>query len=235
MTKTTKAMSHLAIVLSAVLSSAAFADVPNAPHLTTTGYGEVITKPDMAEFSVQVIETAMTAEQAKQSVDKVVESYLQSLADLNVNKENISSSNLYLTPQYHYPDKGKPELIGYQASRNITVTVDDIANLNRYLDLALSHGINQVDKIQLKVRDEAKYQAQARQAAIDDAVNKATALAKGFGQHLDGVWSINYNSSNTQPVLMRSMSASAQFKAADSYQDSTLVIRDRVDVSYKLK
>lgn len=235
MVKTAKVMSYVALGLSGVLSTAAWAESSSFPSLSTTGYGEVIAKPDMAEFSVQVVETTMTAEQAKQSVDNVVDGYLKSLSDINVKPDNINSSNLYISPQYHYPEKGKPELIGYRATRTIKVTVDDLGNLNQYLDLALSSGINQVDQIKLKVRDEAKYQEQARQAAIKDATSKAASLAKGFGQKLGSVWSIQYDTPNTQPVLMSPMAATAKFKAADSYQDSTLVINDRVNVSYKLQ
>ncbi|NAX20035.1 oxidative stress defense protein [Vibrio sp. V39_P1S14PM300] len=230
-----KMVSRFVLVISGLFSAAALAEAPGFPHLVTTGYGEIVAKPDMAEFSVRVVESTMTAEQAKQAVDKTVDSYLKSLADLGVKPESISSSNLYLAPQYHYPKSGKPELVGYRASRNITVTVDDLANLNQYLDLALSDGVNQVDQIKLKVRDESKYQAQARQAAIKDAMNKAASLAQGFDKKLGDIWRIDYNTPNVQPVLMRSLAMDSARKESNSYQDSTLVIHDRVDVIYKLK
>ncbi|KOO11730.1 hypothetical protein AKJ18_27620, partial [Vibrio xuii] len=103
--------------------------------------------PDMAEFSVRVVETTMTAEQAKESVDKVVSDFLSQLKKQGVHADNINSSNLYLSPQYHYPKDGKPELVGYRASRTVSVTVNDLKNLNQYLDTALNAGINQVDNI----------------------------------------------------------------------------------------
>ncbi|MFA0279952.1 SIMPL domain-containing protein, partial [Vibrio sp. 10N.222.55.F8] len=71
---------------------------------------------------------------------------------------SVHSSNLYLSPQYHYPKDGKPELVGYRASRNVTVQVNELANLNEYMDIAIGQGINQIDNIQLQVRDQAKYQ-----------------------------------------------------------------------------
>lgn len=42
------------------------------PHISTSGYGEVTAVPDMAEFSVKVVESTMNAEQAKAAVDKAV-------------------------------------------------------------------------------------------------------------------------------------------------------------------
>ncbi|MEZ9233729.1 oxidative stress defense protein [Vibrio amylolyticus] len=224
----------LTLVLSSLVSLSALANTPNFPHLVTTGYGEVTATPDMAEFTVKVVESTMNAEQAKQMVDNVVNGFITQLKEEGVTAASINSSNLYLTPQYHYPKKGKPELVGYRASRTMTVKVDDLANLNKYLDIALSEGINQVDTIRLKVKDEAKYQEQARMAAIKDANAKAKSFAEGFGQELGSVWRIDYNLPNSQPVLMRSMAMDAKTENL-GYQDSTLVIRDRVDVIYRLR
>lgn len=180
-------------------SVSVLADVPEFAHVTTTGYGEVVATPDMATFSVKVVDTTMTAEQAKQSVDKTVEDFLQYLSDAGLSKDNITSSNLYLAPQYHYPKSGKAELVGYRASRSINVTVTDLADLNQYLDMALKAGINQVDNIQLKVSNQAEYQQKARMAAIKDAREKAASLASGFDKKLGGIWQINYNQMHVQP------------------------------------
>ncbi|MDW1975493.1 oxidative stress defense protein [Vibrio sp. Vb1980] len=215
-------------------SASVLANTPEFAHVTTTGYGEVTATPDMATFSVKVVDTTMTAEQAKLSVDKTVEEFLKSLSDAGLSKDNITSSNLYLAPQYHYPKSGKAELVGYRASRSIDVTVTDLKNLNQYLDMALEAGINQVDNIQLKVSNQAEYQQKARMAAIKDAREKAGSLATGFEKKLGDVWQINYRQMHVQPVLMRSMAMDSK-EGANSYQDSTMIIRDQVDVIYKLK
>ncbi|HHX8511072.1 TPA: oxidative stress defense protein [Vibrio diabolicus] len=215
-------------------SASVLANSPEFAHVTTTGYGEVIATPDMATFSVKVVDTTMTAEQAKQSVDKTVEQFLKNLSDAGLSKDNVTSSNLYLAPQYHYPKSGKAELVGYRASRSIDVTVTDLQNLNQYLDMALEAGINQVDNIQLKVSNQAEYQQKARMAAIQDAREKAASLATGFEKKLGDVWQINYRQMHVQPVLMRSMAMDSK-EGANSYQDSTMIIRDQVDVIYKLK
>ncbi|MBW3694074.1 oxidative stress defense protein [Vibrio sp. T187] len=221
------------IALVSTFSFNAFADAPNFPHISTTGYGEVVATPDMATFSVKVVESTMTAEQAKATVDNVVSSFLTKLNSAGVDSSNINSSNLYLAPQYHYPKAGKPELVGYRASRNVTVQVDDLSKLNQYLDVALSEGINQIENIQLQVKDQAKYQQQARSEAIKDANQKAKSLAEGFDRELGQVWRIDYNVQSVQPVLMRSMAMDARTEAS-TYQDSTIRIRDRVDVIYQL-
>ncbi|MET2900932.1 oxidative stress defense protein [Vibrio rotiferianus] len=229
-----KLSSYLLASALSLTSLSVFANVPEFAHVTTTGYGEVVATPDMATFSVKVVDTTMTAEQAKQSVDKSVDEFLKKLSDAGLSKDNVTSSNLYLAPQYHYPKSGKAELVGYRASRSINVNVSDLANLNKYLDMALESGINQVDNIQLKVSNQAEYQQKARMAAIKDAKEKAASLAVGFEKKLGDVWQISYNQMNGQPILMRSMAMDAK-QSSNSYQDSTLVIRDQVDVVYRLK
>ncbi|MFA0084115.1 oxidative stress defense protein [Vibrio sp. 10N.261.51.F12] len=210
-----------------------FASQMAFPHITTTGYGQVEATPDMAEFSVKVVQSQLNADQAKEDVDSVVDTFLAKLADAGVSKDDIKSSNLYLTPQYQYPDKSQPELVGYRASRTVTVQVMEIEKLNDYLDTALASGINQVDNIRLKVKDESQYQEKARIAAIQDAQQKAQSLAKGFAQQLGQVWQITYKQPQNQPVVMRSMMMDSKSES-NSYQDSVITIRDRVDVVYKM-
>ncbi len=204
------------------------------PHLSTSGYGEVIATPDMAQFSVKVVEVTMNAEQAKENADSIVTSFIKRLNEVGVSDTQITSSNLYLTPQYHYPKSGKPELVGYRASRTVSVEVTDLSKLNQYLDIALEEKINQIDDIQLKVRNEDKYQQQARTAAIKDAEKKAKLLANGFSRKLDSIWRIEYNSPVRKPMLMKASALSDNYSVSHSYQDSTLVIRDSVNVVYKL-
>lgn len=229
-----KALSVIVLAVLSMFSMAAQAQEFDFPHVATSGYGEVIATPDMAEFSVKVVEITMNAEQAKESVDNIVTSFIKRLTQAGVKESQITSSNLYLTPQYHYPKTGKPELVGYRAIRNVSVEVDDLSKLNEYLDIALEEKINQVDDIQLKVRDEEKYQQQARMAAIKDAQQKAQSLAEGFGRKLDRVWRIDYNAPMRKAVLTRAATFSEDSAVSNSYQDSTLIIRDNVSVIYKL-
>ncbi|WP_117233746.1 oxidative stress defense protein [Vibrio maerlii] len=229
-----KRVKTLIAISSLLLAANVFAETPNFPHIVTTGYGEVVATPDTATFTVKVVETAMAAEQAKAAADKVVNRYLDALEKDGVSRDDVSSSNLYLAPQYHYPKSGQPELIGYRASRNIDVTLNDITRLNVLLDTALQSGITHVENVQLKVKNEQRYKDQARLAAIKNANDKASSLAEGFDKELGQVWRVSYNGTSSQPVLMRSMAMDAKAESM-GYEDSTLIIRDRVDVIYQLE
>lgn len=206
----------------------------NFAHIVTSGFGELSVTPDSASFVAQVERTTMNAEQAKQSVDDVVSEFLASLQEEGVTKDAISSSNLYLAPQYFYPKDEKPELVGYKATRRLSVQVVNLEKLNDLLDAAIKHGVDRIDNIQLTVSDKNRYVQQARELAIRDAKEKAQSLAKGFDRELGDVWKIEYRNSSVQPVVAKVMSLEKQARS-NSYQDANITIRDSVDVIYKLK
>ncbi|MFV0575001.1 MAG: oxidative stress defense protein [Vibrio sp.] len=234
MKNTPKQMLAIFVCCAALTSTVNAAEL-SIPTLSTTGYGEVIAKPDMAEFSVAIQAENKQAAEAKKSVDQVVTKFIDDLAKQGVDRAAIQSGNLQLSPQYIYPKDQKPELTGYQAVRSITVKVSDLEKLNTYLDASLKAGVNRVDNIQLKVKDEAAYKKQARQAAIADAKEKAAELAKGFDAQLDGVWTIEYRSNTVRPVVMAKAMMMDARSANESYQDESMTISDQVNVVFKLK
>ncbi|WP_086981422.1 oxidative stress defense protein [Vibrio aphrogenes] len=205
------------------------------PTLSTSGYGEMTAKPDMAVFTVAIQTEKTQADQAKKTVDTVVTQFISVLNKQGVKREDIQSGHLQLSPQYTYPKDEKPILNGHQAVRYITVTVNQLEKLNALLDAALDSGVNRVNNIQLKVKDETQYKQKARLAAIADAKEKAQAVATGFDAQLDGVWSIEYHNNSVRPVVM-AKSVMMESQAIDqSYQDQSIVISDKVDVVFKIK
>jgi len=224
-----------AVSVSTFLSAAVVAADVNFPHIETTGVGEVITQPDMAVFSVQVSQKRKTAKEAKVAVDTVIAAFNGRLIGEGVVRKDIKSSNISLHPEYHYKKDQQPKLIGYRANRQVTVTVRDLDKLNNYLDGALGDGINNINNIELKISNEPKFIELARQAAILDAQEKAQSLANGFDQKVDGVWKITYRTSPTRPVLMRSMAMDNSANIESTYQDAEIIIRDKVDVVFRLK
>ncbi|MGL4516721.1 MAG: oxidative stress defense protein [Shewanella sp.] len=212
------------------------ADVDFA-HIETSGVSQIQLEPDMADLVVEVVVTDTTAKAAKDQSDAAVAKFIARLTAAGVAKTLIQSANLNLQPQYLYVQDKAPELTGYTASRQLTVTVQELSQLNTLLDSALEEGINRIKQIALKSSKEAQYVAQARQAAISDARQKAESLAKGFGESLGQVWQIRYYDQRpVQPVMLR-MNAKADYApaVAESYQYGQVTIEDRVEVIYRLK
>jgi len=221
------------------LASFASADTsPNAPHLATSGQGRVQAQPDMATLVIEVNATQTQASQAKKQVDTRVARYFDFLHQQGITDKDINAANVITQAQYDYSQQGKAKLVGYQASRQVTVRVHQLDKLNPLLDGALAAGLNEIRSVSMAVEHPEKYQQQARQAAVADAISKAKSLASGFNATLGSVWSINYQTSSHQVMpMVRMMSAkvaNAETSVDQTYQQQKLDFSDNVDVVFTL-
>lgn len=219
-----------------LLPSLALANTFDFAHLQTVGVSELKIEPDMAEIRVEVSLTKDTAKEAKAASDKAVGQFIERLLKAGIDKKHIASANLTLQPQYRYEQNQDPILIGYQANRQVTVTLMQLDKLNSLLDTALEQGINRVNNLALKSTKEAEAVIKARQLAIKDAQAKAESLAQGFGMKLGELWQVTYlDRRGVQPVMMR-MSEKVAFDGAQGgYDYGQVTIEDSVEVIYKLK
>ncbi|MBB1383030.1 SIMPL domain-containing protein, partial [Shewanella sp. SR41-2] len=148
---TLTATSSLSTVQAAELSFA---------HIETVGTSTIEAAADMAIINVQVSIEADSAKAAKDKADEAVSQFMQRLLKAGVDKKHIQSANLQLNPQYMYVQNEPRKLTGYNASRQMTITVIDLNSLNELLDSALVEGINNVNNIELKSSQETKIIAQ---------------------------------------------------------------------------
>lgn len=201
-------------------------------HIQTSGFGEVKVMPDRALLRLRVEEQGQTAEEAKSAADSSVDSLFELWMNAGIKREQIESSNLYISPQYHYAKNDRPrELVGYKASRSITLHVEDISQLEQYMDMAMTAGVNRVDSITLQSSQLEQHQQRALQLAIEDAKTKAARLAAGFDQEIEQAWRINYSPARIQPMRAQAMDSQLE---TNSYQDQSIAINERVEVIFKL-
>lgn len=225
----------LALVLSLFSSAVVMANAPDFPHLSTVGVSQIEAKPDMARVHVAVTILKQTAAESKDASDAAVAALLERLHKMGVQSKDIESANLSVQPQYKYQKNKDPKLLGYQSTRNVEVTVKDLTQLNSVLDGALVDGLNRVNNIEFLVSDRQSYQDKARMAAIEDAKTKAKMLAAGFELELDGVWQIRYQSApSVRPMMMRSAPNVMADSIEESYMNTPVTFRDRVEVIFTL-
>lgn len=213
------------------------AELPEGPHIVTSGTSSVDAVPDMATLAIEVNVLAKDAASAKKQTDDRVAQYMTFLQKNAVAKKDISAANLRTQPEYDYLKDGKTQLKGYRAVRSVNVTVRDLNKLNNLLDGALKAGLNDIRAVSLGVANPEQYKDKARQAAIEDATHQAQMLAKGFHATLGPVYSIRYHVSNYQPApMVRMMKAdAAPASAQDTYEQETIQFSDQVDVVFELK
>lgn len=211
-------------------------ELPNGPHIVTSGTASVDAVPDVATLAIEVNVAAKDAASAKKQADDRVAQYLSFLEQNGVAKKDISSANLRTQPDYDYQN-GKSILKGYRAVRTVEVTVRQLDKLNGLLDGALKAGLNEIRSVSLGVAQPEKYKDEARKAAIDDAIHQAQQLASGFKTKLGPVYSVRYHVSNYQPSpMVRMMKAdAAPAFAQETYEQPTIQFDDQVDVVFQLE
>lgn len=216
--------------------SAQASELPEGPHVVTSGTASVDAVPDIATLSIEVNVAAKDAATAKKQADERVAQYLTFLELNQVSKKDIRSANLRTQPDYDYQN-GKSILKGYRAVRTVEVTLRQLDKLNPLLDGALKAGLNEIRSVSLGVAQPDSYKDKARQAAIKDAIHQAQELAEGFNSKLGPVYSVRYHVSNYQPSpMVRMMKAdAAPSNAQETYEQATIQFDDQVDVVFQLE
>lgn len=216
--------------------SAQASELPEGPHVVTSGTASVDAVPDIATLSIEVNVAAKDAATAKKQADERVAQYLTFLELNQLSKKDIRSANLRTQPDYDYQN-GKSILKGYRAVRTVEVTLRQLDKLNPLLDGALKAGLNEIRSVSLGVAQPDSYKDKARQAAIKDAIHQAQELAEGFNSKLGPVYSVRYHVSNYQPSpMVRMMKAdAAPSNAQETYEQATIQFDDQVDVVFQLE
>ena len=226
----------LAAALGFSTMAAQASELPDGPHIVTSGTASVAAVPDIATLAIEVNVSAKDAASAKQADDRVAQ-YLSFLEKSGIAKKDISSANLRTQPDYDYQN-GKSILKGYRAVRTVEVTLRQLDKLNGLLDGALKAGLNEIRSVSLGVAQPDAYKDKARKAAIDDAVHQAQELAAGFHSKLGPVYSVRYHVSNYQPspmVRMMKAADAAPVSAQETYEQATIQFDDQVDVVFELQ
>ncbi len=229
-----------AIVGLSVLPAAAMADeLPNGPHVVTSGQASVDATPDIATLAIEVSVSSKDASEAKKQADARVAQYFDFLQKNGIEKKDINAANLRTQPEYDYLKDGKSELKGYRDVRQVQVTLRQLDKLNELLDGALKSGLNEIRSVELGVANPDSYRDKARQAAIENATQQAGALAKGFNTQLGPVYSIRYHVANYQPMpvarMFKAADAAPMTSAAQTYEQQSIHFDDQVDVVFELK
>ncbi|EOS95942.1 oxidative stress defense protein [Erwinia tracheiphila] len=234
---------NLALIVAigfATLPAATLADeLPNGPHVVTSGQASVEATPDIATLTIEVNVSAGEAVEAKKQADARVAQYFDFLSKNGIEKKDIAAANLRTQPEYDYLKDGKAQLKSYRAIRQVQITLRQLDKLNGLLDGALKSGLNEIRSVELAVAEPENYRNQARQAAINNAIQQAAELAKGFNAKLGSVWSIRYRVANYQPMpitrMYKTADAAPMMSAAQTYEQRSIHFDDRVDVVFELQ
>ncbi len=202
--------------------------------VSVTGVGQVQTKPDNATFTVGVQTQAKQASKALTQNSTQMQAVITALKNAGIPDANIQTQTVSLQPQYNQPNNAaNNQLTGYIATNTVQVQVTNLDNLGELLDAAVQAGGNTIQNIQFEVSNPTELLTQARQAAFNDAKQKATQLAQLSGATLGPVSTINETSQSPQPFF--SPSVSADRAAAVPIQAGTQNVEVDLNITWTLQ
>lgn len=173
-------LTGLLLALAAVTSTArAEESKTTVPVAKITTDGLVKAYPDVALLNFAILTESPKAQLASSENARKAETFLGAVKRFLHEGDTVKSSGYRVMPLYTYGDKGKkPAISGYRASHNFQVTIKELVRLGDLIDLAVQHGVNEV---QGPVWQHSGIDLLIREANIQ-ALQKAKQMAEALAQ-----------------------------------------------------
>lgn len=219
--------------------SVLLADNKEDTLLQVAGLGTVNVRPDLAHVTLGVITQAVEASSTVEQNSLLMQQLMNALKKLGVNERDMQSVRLNLAPRYRRqrnPREEDPQIIGYQMTHTLKITVRKLPLLGKVMDQAVKSGANQITSVSFGVSDSEKRVDEARRRAIADARRKAALYAESADLKLGRMVSMSEPirgpaRGQESTLRMRAFSADASIPIASGEQQFSATIH----VTYNLK
>ncbi len=170
--------------------------------VTVQATGTVKVVPDGVSFNFAVSVLAQSSETAMSDASASAEKVRAALDAEGVAEDDIATQNISVYPEYASSSTGTQTLSGYRAQQVFTVTLRDTAKAGEVVDSVIAAGGNslQVYGVTPTLLDTEGAVAEAREAAIKSAKEKAKDYAGLVDEDLGSVVYINEINSPSSPV-----------------------------------
>ncbi len=199
-----------AALMLAALACLAPAAAQAASTITVVGDAKVAVEPDMALLSAGTLSTAKTADEALAANSKAVTDVIAAIKAAGVAPKDIATANFSIQPQYVYAQQSAPKLTGFEVRNTVRVTVRDLKILGPLLDKMVQSGANQTSGLTFTLSNPDAAEAEARAAAVKDAIAQAKAVADAAGVRLTRIARIDVSTDRSGPIMPRPMLMKAE-------------------------
>lgn len=155
-----------------------------ARTISVGGSAEILTAPDRFEisagFEVQTVDLGEARDESKRRAARL----LAVAERRGLPACDVKTHQLTLQPRYDNNYGEHRKLIGYEATRSLTLVLHDVADVEAVLFELVEAGANRVDRVEFSSSALAAKRAEARVLAVEAAREKAEAMAAALGQKL---------------------------------------------------
>jgi uncharacterized protein len=197
---------------------------PTTHTISVSGHGEATATPDMATITVGVQTKSTDAQAALASNSTKLNAVVAAIQSQGVAADHIKTSDLSL-----YLDSQTND---YQASHQLTVSLDSVGKVGSVLDAAVGAGANNTWGVSFGLQDASAQRSQALTSAIADARKKANAIAAALNVTVTSVGSASEASYNSPPIQSGAAARAPNASSATQVQPGQLTVSADVSVVY---
>ena len=169
-------------------------------EVSVSGTGSIKLEPDTAYLQLGIVTEHEQAQGSQAKNAEISKNVVQALEALGIEKKDIRTMHYGIQPMYKYQENREPELIGYQTTQNLSVTIRKVEVLGSALDSAVKAGANRVNQISFGVLDSQEAQMQALELAVKDARKRAEVALNADGEKILQMTQLNISGGmNTVP------------------------------------
>ena len=209
-------------------------DRPRPPTITVTGEATIAAEPDQAQIDIGVTTQARNAPEASRENAERITRVLAEVKKLLGKSDEAKTSGYALTPQYRYPQGGKPEITGYIANNVVRIKTSKLDEVGKLIDAAMQAGANNINRLIFTLKDEESARLDALRQASAKAKTKAEAIAASLGLKVSRVASITESERLFQPIFRQAPMARGEALAAQAptpVEPGTVEVRSTVTLT----
>jgi uncharacterized protein YggE len=190
----------LAATAGSAAAQAPMGGQPSVPVIVTQGEATLKRAPDRAWLTVSTEARDIRPAEARRKNAEAMADVQKALGGAGIRADAIRTTGVSLTPEMDWND-GRSTLKGYVARNQIEVRVDDLDTLSAVLDAANSpKGIAlAINGPRFDLKDSRQAESEALRAAVEDARERAQAIAAGAGRSLGAILRIDDQQMGAMP------------------------------------
>lgn len=229
----------LSLLVASISVLPAAAQEAPSPAVTVSGEGTVTAQPDQAVVRFGVVTRAETAGETRANNATAAKTAMNAVRNLDVPEEKMRLESLRLQPRYEYDDdEDERRLVGYEATRQVVVELNDLEVLPQLVADVVEGGANRLDKIDYQLSDRSRFRDEALREAAQSARDKARLLAETLDADLGPVRTINEQSFDfvrpRQARMQMAKTATAAQAEPEAYAAGEIEVSAQVQVVFDL-
>jgi hypothetical protein len=192
------------LLLACFAASAQAQDIGTIFSISVDGVGTAVAAPNIAYIEMGTEEINTDLETAVVNITAKGDAIIAAVAALGVTLADIQTGGVEIIPQ-DLLDPVTNSLTGelvYRVRSTVRIVVRDIALVQPIINAGVSAGANRMGGVTFGRSDVTDLEQQARNAAIEDAYQRANQLADGLGMTI------------TRPIVVNETSVSSGFATA---------------------